>query len=57
MGTMLPIDPAQPVLAGDPEATMREQRLRDGIPIPAALAEQIRAVCARSGAPYLRAEE
>ena len=50
----LPADPALPVLvAGDPEAEARERRLREGIPIPASLAEQIRAVCARCGAPFL----
>ena len=49
-----PIDPALPVLvAGDPEATERARRLREGIPIPAALAEKLRGVCARCGAPYL----
>jgi LDH2 family malate/lactate/ureidoglycolate dehydrogenase len=48
------IDPASPVLvAGDPEAAIREERLRDGVPIPPALAEQLRAVCERCGAPYL----
>jgi LDH2 family malate/lactate/ureidoglycolate dehydrogenase len=48
------IDPAQPVLvAGDPEAAAREQRLRDGIPMPAALLEKIRGICERSGVPFL----
>jgi LDH2 family malate/lactate/ureidoglycolate dehydrogenase len=48
------VDPAQPVLvAGDPEAAIREERLRDGVPIPPALAEQLRAVCERCGAPFL----
>src|SRR5262249_47702190 len=52
-----PLDPAAPVLvAGDPEAQTRARRLAEGIPVPAALAEQIRAVCARSGAPFLLAE-
>jgi LDH2 family malate/lactate/ureidoglycolate dehydrogenase len=49
-----PIDPAQPVLvAGDPEAAARATRLRDGIPIPGMLAEKIKAVCERCGAPFL----
>jgi LDH2 family malate/lactate/ureidoglycolate dehydrogenase len=52
-----PSDPALPVLvAGDPEAASRERRLRDGIPIPASLAEKIRAVCQRCGVPFLLAE-
>jgi len=49
-----PADPDLPVLvAGDPEAAAREQRLREGIPIPASLAEKIRGVCERSGAAFL----
>ncbi len=49
-----PADPAKPVLvAGDPEAASRAQRLRDGIPIPATLAARLREVCARSGVPCL----
>ena len=48
------IDPAQPVLvAGDPEAAVREERLRDGVPMPALLVEQLRQVCERCGAPFL----
>jgi LDH2 family malate/lactate/ureidoglycolate dehydrogenase len=51
-----PIDPAQPVLvAGDPEAATRAQRLRDGIPLPDTLLEKLRGVCERSGAPFLLA--
>jgi len=50
----LPADPALPVLvAGDPEAEQRELRLRQGIPLPQALADKIRAVCQRCGAPCL----
>jgi LDH2 family malate/lactate/ureidoglycolate dehydrogenase len=49
-----PADPALPVLvAGDPEAASRERRLRDGIPVPPSLAEQLRGVCARAGVPCL----
>lgn len=48
------IDPALPVLVpGDPETTAREQRLAEGIPIPAVLATKLRDVCARSGADFL----
>jgi LDH2 family malate/lactate/ureidoglycolate dehydrogenase len=49
-----PLDEAEPVLvAGDPEVATRSRRLQEGIPIPASLAEKIRAVCEGSGAPYL----
>ena len=49
-----PADPALPVLVpGDPEAMEREKRLRDGIPLPAALVEKLREVCARCGANFL----
>ena len=49
-----PIDPARPVLvAGDPEAITREERLRDGVPIPQTLADQLRKVCENCGAPFL----
>ena len=45
-----PLDPAQPVLVpGDPEAKTREQRLREGIPIPDSLRKKIRRVCENSG--------
>jgi LDH2 family malate/lactate/ureidoglycolate dehydrogenase len=49
-----PVDPALPVLVpGDPEALCRAERLRDGIPVPPALAARIREVCAGCGAPFL----
>ena len=49
-----PIDPAEPVLvAGDPEVQARERRLSEGIPITPALAEKIRGICQRCGAPFL----
>ena len=49
-----PADPALPVLVpGDPEAASREARLRDGIPMPRSLADQLRAVCEGCGAAYL----
>ncbi len=44
------LDAAQPVLVpGDPEASSRAERLRDGIPIPAALLKKLKQVCERSG--------
>lgn len=47
-------DPDRPVLvAGDPEAAMRAERLVNGIPIPPKLEDHIRAICDRSGAPFL----
>ena len=49
-----PADPALPVLVpGDPEAASREARLREGIPVPRRLADQLRAVCEGCGAAYL----
>lgn len=49
-----PIDPAQPVLVpGDPEHAALLQRGRDGIPLLPNLVEEIRQVCAASGAPFL----
>jgi LDH2 family malate/lactate/ureidoglycolate dehydrogenase len=49
-----PADPREPVLvAGDPEAAKRAQRLRDGIPIPDSLAEQVRAICKTHNVPFL----
>jgi LDH2 family malate/lactate/ureidoglycolate dehydrogenase len=48
------IDPARPVLVpGDPEAATRARRLKDGIPVPESLRTHIRAVCERSGVPFL----
>jgi LDH2 family malate/lactate/ureidoglycolate dehydrogenase len=47
-------DPNEPVLvAGEPEAIARAERSRTGIPIPEALAEKLRAICERCGAPFL----
>jgi LDH2 family malate/lactate/ureidoglycolate dehydrogenase len=44
----------EPVLvAGEPEALAREERLRLGIPVPDSLAAKIRAICERCGAPFL----
>jgi LDH2 family malate/lactate/ureidoglycolate dehydrogenase len=49
-----PVDPAKPVLVpGDPEAASREKRLQQGIPLPESLLVKIRAICERSGVPFL----
>ncbi len=49
-----PADPERPVLvAGDPEVQTRATRLRDGIPLPQALVDKLRAVCEGCGAAYL----
>ena len=49
-----PIDPSQPVLVpGDPETAARERRMKEGIPLPAALLEKLRGVCERSGVPFI----
>lgn len=49
-----PVDPDLPVLvAGDPEAAKREDRTRNGIPIPLTLAASIQAICKRAEVPYL----
>ena len=49
-----PVDPEQPVLVpGDPEAATREDRLQNGIPIPDALAQQLRDVCRNANVPYV----
>ena len=52
-----PADPARPVLVpGDPEATTRVERQRDGIPLPDTLIEKLRGVCASCGAPFVLLE-
>jgi LDH2 family malate/lactate/ureidoglycolate dehydrogenase len=49
-------DPAQPVLvAGDPERATREARLRDGVPVPDDLMEQLRGVAKSAGVPFVLA--
>ena len=49
-----PVREDEPVLvAGEPEALSREERARTGIPVPTALADKIRAICERAGAPFL----
>ena len=49
-----PTNSDEPVLvAGEPEAIARVERARTGIPVPDALAERIRAICERAGAPFL----
>jgi LDH2 family malate/lactate/ureidoglycolate dehydrogenase len=48
------VDAALPVLVpGDPEAASRERRLREGIPLPAALLEKLGAICERSGVAFI----
>jgi len=45
-----PADPAWPVLVpGDPEAAQQAERRRHGVPLPGALAQQIRDIAARAG--------
>ncbi|MFN9120646.1 MAG: Ldh family oxidoreductase [bacterium] len=52
--TVKPTDPARPVMVpGDPEYQEREQRLRDGVPVPEMLDELVRKVCTKSGAAYV----
>jgi len=49
-------DPGQPVLvAGDPEMATRSERLRDGVPIPDDLMEQLRGVAKSAGVPFVLA--
>lgn len=48
--TTRPADPSRPVLVpGDPEARQRAERMRCGIPLPAALLQQIRGLAAAAG--------
>ncbi|HLZ67325.1 MAG TPA: Ldh family oxidoreductase [Aliidongia sp.] len=49
-----PVDPAEPVqVAGDPEVRARAERRRDGIPLSARLAQELREIAEAAGAPYL----
>ncbi len=49
-----PLDAEQPVLvAGDPEAATRADRLENGIPIPDMLDEQLRDVCRNVNVAYI----
>ena len=49
-----PLDPAQPVLIpGDPEHDMTIRRRQEGIPMVPTLVEEVRGVCAESGAVFL----
>ena len=51
-----PADPQQPVLvAGDPEMATRTERLRDGVPIPDDLMEQLRWVAKSAGVEFVLA--
>ena len=50
-------DPAQPVLvAGDPEMATRAERLRDGVPVPDDLLEQLRTVAKSANVPFVLEE-
>lgn len=47
-------DPEQPVLvAGDPEYAREDERTANGIPLPPALAAQLRELAERAGAPFV----
>src|SRR5919106_3774384 len=47
-------DASQPVLvAGDPERATREERLRDGVPVPDDLMEQLRVVAKNASVPFV----
>jgi LDH2 family malate/lactate/ureidoglycolate dehydrogenase len=49
-----PADPARPVMvAGDPEAATKVERLRDGVPVPEDLLEQLRAVAKSASVPFV----
>jgi LDH2 family malate/lactate/ureidoglycolate dehydrogenase len=49
-----PINPEEPVLVpGDPELQSREQRSKEGVPLPGGLVEKIRGICERCGVPFL----
>jgi LDH2 family malate/lactate/ureidoglycolate dehydrogenase len=51
------VDPNQPVLvAGDPEMATRAERLRDGVPVPDDLMDQLRAVAKSAEVPFVLAE-
>jgi LDH2 family malate/lactate/ureidoglycolate dehydrogenase len=50
-------DPGQPVLvAGDPEMATRSERLRDGVPVPDDLMEQLRGVAKSANVPFVLGE-
>jgi LDH2 family malate/lactate/ureidoglycolate dehydrogenase len=49
-----PADPARPVLvAGDPEFMTREERLRDGVPIPEELMRHVEEIATAAGVEFL----
>jgi LDH2 family malate/lactate/ureidoglycolate dehydrogenase len=54
MHAIPPVNPDLPVLvAGDPEAAKRADRLKNGVPVPVTLAASIAAICKRAEVPYL----
>ena len=51
---MASIHQTQPVLvAGDPEMATRAERLRDGVPVPDDLMEQLRTVAKGANVPFV----
>ena len=53
-----PADAARPVrIAGDPEYACEDDRLAHGIPLSPKLAEQLRGIAERTGAPYVLEED
>jgi len=49
-----PADPAKPVLLpGEPEKFARDERLKNGIPMPASLQTLIQGIAERAGVPYV----
>jgi len=49
-----PVNPAEPVLvAGDPEAFKRAERLKNGIPMPLTLVQKLEEVAQRAETPFL----
>jgi LDH2 family malate/lactate/ureidoglycolate dehydrogenase len=49
-----PIDPDRPVLVpGEPEEMSRRRRRENGIPLPATLVDEVRAISARHGVPFV----
>lgn len=56
MRAIAPIDPVHPVLIpGDPEHDETVRRRQEGIPMVPTLVEEVRRVCAESGAAFLLA--
>jgi LDH2 family malate/lactate/ureidoglycolate dehydrogenase len=41
------------LVAGDPERATRQERLRDGVPVPDDLMEQLRVVAKNANVPFV----